>query len=110
MSKCIDHGRPILHTLSDCYCSHVEVWAWCEIDAAKCYRGTNLDLPALIARYGDIEVREIKRRLTCTFCERRSGSIRLVSDGIPFKTRRELPPAPAHFVWWAAGKWQRSDG
>ena len=83
-----------LTTLSDCYRSRVDIWAWCEVDAYSCYRSDKLDLLALIAALGDLDLDQVTRRLTCKACGRRSQRIVLVHRGLPHQPLRDLPPMP----------------
>jgi hypothetical protein len=79
-------------TLSACYCSHVDVMAWCHIEPQSCWRYATLDLIALIFRHGDLAIDDVRRRLICKVCGRRSYSLQVVHQPGPIgeRARREL--------------------
>jgi hypothetical protein len=79
-------------TLAACYRNRFEVYAICEVQAHRCYRSTKLDLVPLIVRHGDVPICELRRRLKCAVCGRRSHRIQVVPEGLNLP-RRELPPA-----------------
>lgn len=56
-----------------------------------CRHSAKLDRAALLARYGDMDMDEFRRRMRCTVCGHRGGSVRLVTrSGV----RAEWPGAP----------------
>lgn len=55
------------------------VWAWCGAPF-PCWHHAALDLPAIIDRYGDMPLDELKRRLRCTGCGWRPADISLVQS------------------------------
>lgn len=95
MSSHIDRTRSGLSydTLSDCWASHVDVMAICEVEAHRCYRSATLDLVALIVRHGDLTIDQLRRRLVCQVCGRRSYRLQVLHQPGPVGSRppRELP-------------------
>jgi hypothetical protein len=82
-------------TLADCYRSHVDVVAICEVEAHRCYRSATLDLVALILKHGDLSLSDLRGRLVCKVCGRRSYRLKILHQAGPGNSKppRELPPA-----------------
>jgi hypothetical protein len=94
MSSYENRGSPFYDTLSACWCQHVDVVAICEIEAHRCYRSSTLDLVALILKHGDLSIGDVRRRLICRVCGRRSCRLQIHHQSGPVGSRppRELPP------------------
>jgi hypothetical protein len=86
--------RPHYDTLADCYCVHIDVVAICEAEAHRCYRSAPLDLVALILKHGDLSIGDVRRRLICKVCGRRSYRVQILHQAGPGNSKppRELPP------------------
>lgn len=78
-------------TLADCYCNRFNLWACCQVRSHECYRDAKLDLIATILKHGDIPLSEVRRRLVCKVCGRRSYRIQIVPEGGLHAPQRELP-------------------
>lgn len=95
MSNYDDRHRPFYDTLSACWRQHVDIVAICEVEAHQCYRSATLDLVALIVEHGDLAVDELRGRLVCKVCRRRSFRLQIHHQPGPIGPRppREVPPA-----------------
>ena len=56
-----------------------DIYAYC--DNQRCRHKARLDLPALIATYGNLTIPALRSRLKCKVCEGRDISISLVYTG-----------------------------
>jgi hypothetical protein len=63
---------PADDALSDCWAAHIGVAAICQVEAHRCYWSAAFDLIALILKHGDVPISDLRHRLVCQVCERRS--------------------------------------
>lgn len=83
--------------LSACFCHHLIVRAWCTAQSHECWRCTDIrddDLVRLILHVGDITIDQLRRRLVCSVCRRKSHNIQVVHSSTTTEHRspRQLPP------------------
>lgn len=91
------HARRHDDHLSECFCEHQIVRAWCIAQGPVWWRCTDIrddDLVGLILRVGDIRIDELRRRLVGSVCRRKSHDLQVIHSSTTAQTPAAAAAAP----------------